>query len=307
MPSIYVTLPYFDNKEALRILENTGDVTIRSEYPRPEEDELASLVQDYDILIIGVQEKMTPKVYDHASRTRIIATLSTGLDHIADEFLNDAAFDVRDTSGANAGSVGEFALLLTLSILKQLPRAQEVARKGVDRSNIGSTYDIRRSTIGLAGAGATAMAALDGFSALNGKILCWTRNPDKHPRVREESGEFVEWETLFEASDIVSLHLPLVEDTKGIVAEKELELLGNRGILINTARAGIVDNQTAFEMVEEDRLWGVGIDDFPDAIGVDIPEHDRVIVTPHIAGASDDALEIMQIEAAKGVSAGVTA
>src|SRR3990172_12734263 len=122
-PRIYVSLPYFSNEEAIRMLAEVGELTIRSNYPRPIEKELEELSDKYDVLIIGVQERMTLNVHSHCKRLRIIASLSTGLDHIDRVFQADSRFTILDTAGVNAYSVAEFALALILSLLKRLKSA----------------------------------------------------------------------------------------------------------------------------------------------------------------------------------------
>lgn len=297
---IYVALPYFSHEKSIEALSSVGDLTIRKDN-RPSEDELVELSDNYEVLIIGVLEKMTPMVYEHSKKLQIIGTLSIGLDHICEEFKQDNRFKIVYCKTSNVISVAEYTLMLILSLIKDLINARTGSLNNIDRAKLERPKDLDEKTIGIIGAGKIATEVHRLLQHFNVKTLAWTRYPEKHSDLNRYGAQFVALEELLRNSDIITLHIPLSNETQGFLSSKELSLLKSNAIVINTARAKLIDNETLFRMIQHGKIFGAAIDDFNYDIEVSIPEHPRIITTPHMAGISTEAILRMQYEVALGV------
>lgn len=300
-PRIYVSLPYYADEQALDTLQDIGQVDVREGYPRPSEEELRQLSAEYDILIIGVEEEMTDTVHQNAERLTVLGTVSAGLDHIHPAFHDDEDIAVVNTPNANTRSVGEFTVLLMLALLKRLVQATESVGDG-GRKDLAATFDLRGRQVGIIGAGNIGTEVMELLHPFDCDIVYWDRSPKDDTDVIEQIGaEFADLDTLLHESDVVSIHLPLTEETRGLISEKEIGQMREEAILINTARAEIVDNQSLFEAVRDEEIGGAGIDATQDEIGCDIPDHPDILVTPHIAGISQEAIARMERSVAERV------
>jgi glyoxylate reductase len=140
--------------------------------------------------------------------------------------------------------------------------------------------DITGTTLGIVGLGHIGRAVARRAEAFGLRVVGWNRTP------RPETGiEHLPLDDLLAQSDHVSLHCALADQTRGLIGEHALSLMRPAAILINTARGAIVDQSALIAALQGDRLWGAGLDVFPQEPQVDprLLEHPRVVVTPHIA------------------------
>jgi phosphoglycerate dehydrogenase-like enzyme len=135
-------------------------------------------------------------------------------------------------------------------------------------------------------------------NGLGMKVLCWTRSPSQE-RAAKHAVVFSELNELLEYSDFVSIHLPLTPETRGFIGEKEISLMKNEAILINTARAEIVDTPSLARALKEKRLRAAGVDVFdsePPRADHPLLECENVVLTPHIGfNAREANVNILRI------------
>lgn len=286
-------------KEACTLLETAGvHMTLANKLERPNEDELIELVQKYDILIIGAKEKMTSKVYTKCSRTKIIGTLSVGLDHICNEFLNSPDVHIINCPTSNVISVAEHTFAIMLSLKKKILEANQSSLNGSGRKGIkGLSFDISGSTVGVIGAGHIATEFIRIAQGFNMKIICNTRTPQLHTKLLEYGVKFVDLDRLLSMSDIITIHLPLTEQTRMLINKDKIDLMKETAVFINTSRAELTDIPYLISKLDTNPKFMVGldieIDEYQSLFSI---QRDNLIVTPHIAGISIDAVIRMDLE-----------
>jgi glyoxylate reductase len=300
-PRIYICLPSFSNREARHVLESIGVVEVHKGSERPSLEELKTLAKQVDILIIGIKERFPRELYEQSTRLRVIGTLSIGVDHIDESFLNDDRFTVVRAISSNVDSVAEYCLLIMLMLIKDVLRSRQGALMGQKRALLDRPRDLAGKTVGLVGAGNISRAVIERLKPFGCTLVVWTRRPSEHQELLSVGVRFVDKEELLRTADIISLHIPLNAETEGIIGQKELGMMKKGALIVNTARGQLVDNQAAIAMVKGGRLGGIAIDDFPEVIGMNLPDDPRVIVTPHMAGISNEAVHRMELEVAKAV------
>ncbi len=230
-----------------------------------------------------------------APRLRVVGNHGVGVDPIDLATARSLGIVVVNTPGANARAVAELTVALMLATLRRLTEADRATRAG----DAGFKYrvpmrELSGRTVGLVGFGAIGRrvaAMLRG--AFDVRLLVHTRTPD--PAALAELGaELVPLERLAAASDVVSLHLPGAAGRAPLVDADFLARMRPDAVLINTARGSLVDTDALAAALRAGRPAGAGLD----TVGADVPppDHpllalDRVVVTPHVGGSTEESLE----------------
>jgi phosphoglycerate dehydrogenase-like enzyme len=297
----YICLSDF-NPAARDLLARYFDLTVRPPGPRPDSGELMQLVKDYDLLVIGQREKITKEVYDCATKVRIIGTLSIGLDHILPALLLDKNFIVINTPEANVVSVAEHALGLAFALSKVLLDGNRASFSHEGRSGMkGTPHDLSGKVLGIIGAGRIGTRMLKYGSSLGMSVLCHTQHPKAHSALSRIGVTFVNLETLLVSSDIVSVHVPLADDTRYMLNAETIQKMKEGAILINTSRADILNIRDLSEALRAGRIGGAGLDDVNDQDIDLLSNMANVIVTPHVAGVTVEAISRMDTELAERI------
>jgi D-3-phosphoglycerate dehydrogenase len=245
----------------------------------PSEDQLLRLVPGCVGWLAGV-EPIGGRVLAAAAELKIISRNGTGVDNIDLEAAAAAGIDVARAAGANAQGVAELAVTLALAVLRDVPRSAEALRAGRwSRRPARELADLRVGVVGL-GAVGRRVAAL--FTALGASVAGYD------PFVEVPGVRALALDDLFAASDVISLHVPPLP-TGPLVTARELGTVPAGAVLVNTARAALVDDAAVLHALETGRLGGYAVD----AFDTEPPEpsallaHPAVVATPHLGGYTD--------------------
>ncbi len=290
---VYVCTPDF-SPEALNLLKTKHQVTVRQNKDLPSENELCSLIKEYDVLVVTLKMKITQAVYKAAEGgNKIIATLSLGTDHIAKEFFEDSRMTVVRGERANAVSTAEHTMALIFALSKLLiPSRKAMA---ADERKIFHPVELSGKTLGVIGAGKIGSIVMKMGQSFGMNILCNTAHPENHKNL---DVKFVSLEELLSESDIVSIHTPLTESTRNLLNDKNLTLMKTSAFLVNASRMGVTDKKALIDVVKNQKIAGLGLDiDYTERDIVDeLKTYDNVIMTPHIACMTTEALKKMDEE-----------
>lgn len=303
MLKAYSVFNDFD-KKACEILSDAGiDLELSNCEKRPNKEELLKLLNDYDILIIGVREKLTEEMINEVNKKKIIATLSIGVDHIDKSFFNSNLIKIINCQTSNVISVAEHIFSLILSLNKRIIESNEIAMQGGTKKDLSlSSRDINNSTIGLIGAGKISREVMNISKAFNMKICCNTLNPENHQDLLQEGVTFVNIDELLSNSDIISINIPLNEENKNLISKEKIRLMKKSATFINTSRAEIVDIKELIKYADENQTFNVGldidVDNYKEILNV---KRNNVIVTPHTAGVTQEAIKRMDVEIANNI------
>ena len=292
------------DKKACEILTNAGiQLYISNQEERPNKEELIRLLNDYDILIIGVKEKLTEDMLKGINNKKIIATLSIGVDHIDNSFFESDLIKVINCQTSNVISVAEHIFALILGLKKRIIEANEVSIKGGTKRDLSlRSNDISNSTMGIIGAGKISREVIKIAKIFNMKIYCNTLNPEKHKDLLQQGVEFLDLESLLTKSDIITVNIPLNEENKNLISKDKIRLIKKTATFINTSRAEIVDMEELIKYADENDTFNVGLDiDAENYKEMLRTKRNNVIVTPHIAGVTKEAIERMDVELANNI------
>lgn len=269
---------------------------------RTSEDELADLIPDYDGLMIKTYTRVSRKVVDRAGRLKVVARAGTGLDKVDVDYARGKGIVVRNTPAANVVSVAELVFGLMLSLARRIPRADAYVRgqSGWDRDQFTGT-ELAGKTIGIVGFGAIGRAvarralAFDmrvvGFDPLVDAAAMHAAGADCAPTV----------EALLEQANVVTVHVPLLDSTRHLIDAPRIKLMPPGGVVINTARGGVVDEHALAAALRSGHLAGAGLDVFEQEppTRAELLGLPNVVLTPHIGAATAEALNRMTVQAAE--------
>ncbi len=292
------------DKKACETLTNAGvELELSTSEERPNKEELLKLLNDYDILIIGVKERLTEDMLKAINNKKIIATLSIGVDHIDNSFFESNLIKVINCQTSNVISVAEHIFSLILSLKKRIIEANDIAMKGGTKKELSArSNDISNSTIGIIGAGKISREVIKIANVFNMKIYCNTLNPEKHKDLLEQGVEFLSLDELLSNSDIITVNIPLNNENKNLISKDKIRLMKKTATFINTSRAEIVDMNELIRYANENVTFNVGLDidaeNYKELLNT---KRNNVIVTPHIAGVTKEAIKRMDFELANSI------
>lgn len=253
---------------------------------------LEEQTSDAEVLTcLGFPDKITRKTIECAPRLKLIHQFGVGLEAVDIEAATERGIYVANTPGTNAVAVAEHAFLLMLSLLRNLPTAIKALKRGKWGQPIGA--ELYGKTLGIIGLGKIGTEVAKRASAFGMKVLAYDLYIPEGVFI-EVGAEQVDLESLLRESDIVSLHAPVTEETKGMIGKKEFELMKKTAYLINTSRGPLVDKEALYWALTSGEIRGAGSDVFwvepPDPTDP-ILKLENLVQSPHIAGVTYEAYE----------------
>lgn len=282
------------------IITDSGFKIIESPYDRPlTEEEMCELIRGVSGLIVGL-DPVTEKVVNCADKLRIIAKHGVGVDNIDIRAAAERGIIVSNTPGGNDVSVAELAFALMLGLARALPWHDSIVKMGQWSRSIG--VELCGKTLGIVGLGRVGKALAERAKAFGMVLLAVEPAPDTE-FCRGLGIRLVSLGELLRESDFVSLHVPLVPSTKGMIGEPELRTMKPTAFIINTSRGGIVDEDALAKALNNGWIAGAALDAFSEEppLGNPLLSCDNVILTPHIGANTKDAVERMGLIAATAV------
>lgn len=250
--------------------------------------------------VIAATEPFTREVISRASRLRVIARCGVGYDAIDVAAADQRAIAVTTTPGTNEHSVAEHALAMLLALSRGFPRRDLQVRRGEPWTKVALPR-LAGQTLGIVGLGRIGKALATRVAGLGLTVLAYEPAPDRE-FVARLGIELVSFEELLRRSDLISLHLPLTSETRGLLNQKTLALMKPGAILVNTARGGLVVEEDLHAALTEGRLAAAGLDVFveePTSPDNPLLGLENVLVSPHVAGLDEQSDRDSQIMVAR--------
>lgn len=298
LPTVIFADKFYMTDEAIKNIERFGKViTVDCET----EDEMVKKLQKVKPkVIISEYFKISPPIIDSSPNLRGIIVWGVGYDHIDVNDASERGILVANTRGSNAESVAEHVFALILGLSRKLIQTDIFVRNGswVSREETGIPQelvaeDLYGKTIGIVGLGAVGTRVARIGLGFGMRVLGY--DPYINARqAKERSVELTNLEMLLKESDYVTLHVILNEETRGMIGEKELGLMKQNAYLINSSRGPVIDEEALIQVLRQKRISGAGLDVFvnePMDPTNPLLKLENVIVSPHVAGNSQDALD----------------
>jgi D-3-phosphoglycerate dehydrogenase len=252
------------------------------------DERLIERIRDAEVVInIRSSVRFTEAVLAACPNLQLISIWGTGTDNVDLEAARRRGVTVTNTPGVAARSIAEHSLALTFAVARRIPQVDGSVRAG--QWIRGNSVQLSGKTLGIIGLGAIGREFARLGSAVGMRVTAWTMHP------KPELGfPLVSLETLYRESDVVSLHLRLSEETRGMVGASQFAMMKPAAIFINTARGPIVDETAMVDALRQRRIAGAGLDVFdvePLPAAHPLVSLDNVVMTPHCAGITPEVLE----------------
>ncbi len=255
-----------------------------------DEETQKTRVKDADILVIA-NMPLSGDVIEAAENLKYISVAFTGYDHIDLDKCKEKGIKVSNAGGYSTNSVAELAFGLMIGLLRNMVVLDSVLREGGTRQGYGQ-FDLKGKTLGVLGTGEIGSAVAELGLAFGCKVIAYSRTEKQE--LIHKGVEYMSLEEVLKASDIVTIHMPLTDKTKGMINKERLELMKPTSLLINTGIGPIVDNDALAKALEDGVIAGAGLDrvDMEPPIPGDYPLLDapNTIIVPHIGFATVEAL-----------------
>ena len=278
------------SKRAEEILQDYGLEIIRVKQPVTGENDLLGQLDDVVAIITGL-EPVTGKVINSAPRLRVIVKHGIGVDNIDLDAAKEKGVIVANSPGTNREAVADLVFGLMLSLARKIPQSDRQVREGKWPKVFGQS--VWGKTLGIIGLGVIGKSVAQRAKGFNMKVLAFDKYWDEefasaNGIIRSEVDE------ILKESDFVTLHVPLMKETRNLIGEKQLSIMKPTAYLINAARGGVVDEDALYKALKEGRIAGAGIDVFSTEPPTQSPllGLQNVILTPHMGGFTDGALSM---------------
>jgi len=266
-------------------------------------EKLRKAVSTYDVMIVRSRTKVTKEIIEAGRRLRVISRAGVGLDNIDVETAKKRGIVILNTLESAANAAAELTIGLIISLARSIPRADHSMKKGkwIKEHLVG--WELSDKTLGIIGLGNVGERVARFAKALGMKILITKRTPPAPELLKELEAEFVPLRELLQRSDVVTIHVPLTEETKHMIGAQEIQLMKKGAFLINTARGAIVDEKALLDALKSGKLGGAALDAYEteppkDLSLISLP---NVICTPHIGAQTERAQRTVAVSIAEKI------
>ena len=307
-PKVFVTrmIP----EKGLEIIRDACDVDVWPNELPPTRDELIARVRGIDGLLCLLTERIDGEVMEEAGpQLKVISNLAVGFDNIDVNAATARKIPVGNTPGVLTDATADFAFALLMAVARRIPEAERYVHEGKWQTWGPMTLlgvDIKGATLGLVGLGRIGKAMARRAAGFDMRVIYYDPS-EKQPESGVQATR-VDFETLLEESDFISLHTPLTPDTRHLIDSEALSKMKPNAVLINTARGPVVDPDALYEALKEKRIFGAGLDvTEPEPLPLDSPllTLDNIVIVPHIGSGSKTSRDQMAWMAAQNLVAGV--
>ncbi|HMQ32563.1 MAG TPA: phosphoglycerate dehydrogenase [Chloroflexaceae bacterium] len=291
--------------EGLAVLQRAGEVDVRLDLDRAA---LLGAVGDYDALVVRSATKVTAEVIEAGRQLRVIGRAGTGVDNIDVEAATRRGIIVVNAPASNNVAVAELTIGLLIALARSIPQAHGSLQSGRWERAKYVGWEVRGKTLGLVGLGRIGTEVAVRARALEMQLLAY--DPVVSLDRAEQIGvELVTLDELLARSDVVSLHVPLVDQTRNLLDAGRIAKMKRGAYIINASRGGVVDEEALLAALASGQLGGAALDVFshePPDPEADIIHHPKVITVPHIGASTAEAQISAGSEVAEGVAAALT-
>jgi glycerate dehydrogenase len=266
-------------------------------YESTSPEQLLTHLAGADIAITN-KVKIRREHLEQLPQLKFIQLTATGMDNIDTQAAKELGIEVKNVVGYSTESVAEHFFMLMLASLRGLKPYHTAVETGVWQADgrfcltEPTLLDLHTRTLGIIGVGHIGKAITERAKAFGMRVL-WAEREGKDPR----NSDYTPFEQVLAQSDVLSLNCPLTPETHHLICERTLAKMQRKPLLINVARGAVVDPQAVYDALQQDKILGFASDVFEqepprkDDPLMQLAQHPRVLLTPHVAWASEYALD----------------
>jgi glyoxylate reductase len=272
---------------------------------------LEEKIEEIDGLFCLLTEKIDEPLLNRAKNLKVVSNMAVGYDNIDIAAATSKGIMVTNTPGVLTETTADLTFALLLATARKIVEASDFLRSGKWKTwspMLLTGQDVYGATLGIIGLGRIGESVAKRAKGFDMRILYYNRSR-KEEAEKALGLEYTDFETLLKESDFVCVLTPYTAETRNLIGERELSLMKNTAVLINTARGGIVDEEALYRALQNRTIWAAGLDVFeeepvkPDHPLLTLP---NVVTLPHIGSASIKTRTLMAELAAANLLQGVT-
>lgn len=307
-PKVFITraIP----EKGFEIIRDYCDVDVWPHELPPTRAELLQRVRGMDGLLCLLTDKIDGEVMDAAGpQLKVISNHAVGFDNIDVNAATARKIPVGNTPDVLTDATADFAFALMMAVARRIPEAERYVHEGKWKTWGPMTLlgvDLKGATVGLVGFGRIGKAMARRAVGFDMRVIYY--DPGEKDCGPANQATRVDFETLLNDSDFISLHTPLTSETRHLIDREALSKMKSNAVLINTARGPVVDPDALYEALKEKRIFGAGLDvTEPEPLPMESPllTLDNIVIVPHIASASKTTRDKMSWMAAQNLIAGL--
>ncbi len=272
------------HEEGVKMLKNVGFKV--EEKPGISQKELGSIINEFDAIIVRSATKVTSEILENPGKLKVIARAGVGLDNIDLNKAKEKNIKVLNSPEAPCNAVAELVLGLIIAMARNITKADAGMKKGKWKKKQLTGIEIAGKKLGIIGLGRIGYILGKKAKAIGMEVFAY-----RGKRATEIGAEVVDLETLLLESDFISVHVPLLPETKYMISTKEFELMKEGVYIVNAARGGVIDENALKEALNSGKIMGAALDVFEQEPNPDpeLVKNPNVIATPHIGAGTEEA------------------
>ncbi len=292
MKIVYLDAKTLGDDLDLTAVSELGEAVI---YPNTLQDEVKNVITDTDVIIVN-KLKLNERNLQYAKKLKLICITATGYDNIDIDYCREHGIAVCNVVGYSSHSVAQLTIAMALNLSMKLRNYTDFVddgsytKSGVANKLSPTYHEMYGKIWGVVGLGSIGKQVANVAQALGCKVIAYKRTPDSVIPCCNLS-------YLFKKADIISVHLPLNEDTKGIIDKELISQMKKDAILINVARGAVTDEDALAEAVLENKIGGIGIDVYSEEPFSEnhpfykLLNNRKALLTPHMAWGAVESRE----------------
>ncbi len=265
--------------------------------------ELKSIIGEYDSLVVRSATKVTKEIIDSGAKLKIIGRAGVGLDNVDLKAATDKGVIVMNTPAGNTISTAEHTMSMILALSRNISMADMSMKKGEWRRKDFMGVELYNKTIGIIGLGRIGMEVAKRALSFGMRIKAY--DPFLSKEVADQAGvELVSLKDIYTNADYITVHVPLTDETSGMISDEQFKLMKEGVRLVNCARGGIIDENALAGAIESGKVAGAALDVYTEEPPKDLKlsKLSNVVLTPHLGASTEEAQVNVAIEIAHQIS-----
>jgi D-3-phosphoglycerate dehydrogenase len=284
-------------EEGIELLRDECEINICTDLS---EDKLVEVIGDYDALLVRSGTQVNERVIEAAEKLKFIGRAGAGVDNINLDAATRRGIIVANAPGGNTLAATEHTIAMIASLARNVPQANASVKSGEWKRSKFMGVELNEKTLGVVGFGRIGQEVAKRAIALEMKVLAYDPYINIE-RAKQLGADVVSLKELFPKADFITVHTPLVKETKHLINKETIASMKDGVRIINCARGGIIDEKALYKAVKSGKVAGAALDVFEDEppSGADILSLDEVIVTPHLGASTFEAQQNVAVSVAK--------
>ena len=287
-----ILITEFMEVKSIEMLKTKFDVTFDQDLSN-NPSKLKKIISNFDILIVRNKTQVKKEVLENTTNLKFIGRLGVGLDNIDTEYCKNNNIHVQPATGMNADSVAEYVINAALSLLKNIPIANTETQKGNWPRNSIISRELKDKTIGILGFGLIGRKVAKISKIFEANVIAYDPYVDQNI-AKKFNTKLDTLENVLNNAHVISLHIPLTQETNNLINNESIKLMKKKPIIINSSRGGIINEEHLIDAYLNNQISGFALDVFQNEpvqhnILEKINPTFNCIITPHNAGVTEES------------------